>query len=279
MEKYDILPRQLLHEGTLSESNFFVPGFIDRQLAESVHDTAYLDRLYELELTPREQRISGFPHSHQLIERESMIMEGTRKAAEWAMEKGAAMNIAGGTHHAFTNRGEGFCLMNDQAIAASYLLEEKMVKKILIVDLDVHQGNGTAEIFEKNDQVFTFSMHGKNNYPLKKERSNLDVELADQTNDKEYHHVLESSLDEILNQFIPDFVFYQAGVDVLASDQLGKLALTIDGAKKRDEIIFNRIRQLAVPVVCTMGGGYSKDLRLIIEAHANTFRTIQHILF
>lgn len=279
MEKYDLLPRQLLHEGTLNENNFFRPNHIDRSLAEAVHQKGYLEDLYSLKINSREQRISGFQHSAQLIERESLIMEGTRKCAELALQSGAAMNIAGGTHHAFTDRGEGFCLMNDQAIAADWLLKNQLAKKILIVDLDVHQGNGTAEIFQNNENVFTFSMHGRNNYPLKKERSDLDIELEDRTTDKDYLHLLNRSLERILTNFVPDFVFYQCGVDILESDQLGKLAISMQACKQRDEIVFKTVQQLKVPVVCSMGGGYSKDIKLIIEAHSNTYRVIQHILF
>lgn len=279
MEKYDLLPRQLLHEGTLNNDHFIQPTQIDRYLAEEVHQKEYLDDLYNLSINPREQRVSGFQHSAQLIERESIIMEGTRKCAELAMKTGAAMNIAGGTHHAFTNRREGFCLMNDQAIAANWLLKNQIVKRILIIDLDVHQGNGTAEIFQRNKEVFTFSMHGKNNYPLKKERSDLDVELEDKTTDKEYLYLLEASIDKILTNFTPDFIFYQCGVDILESDQLGKLAVSMQACRHRDEIIIHTAKQLNVPIVCSMGGGYSKDIKLIIEAHANTFRTIQHHLF
>jgi acetoin utilization deacetylase AcuC-like enzyme len=279
MEKYDLLPRQLLHEGTLTSNNFFSPVEISRKAAELAHDEDYLDRLYNLQLSPREQRQSGFPHSVSLIRRERMIMEGTRKCAELALEFGAAMNIAGGTHHAFSAKAEGFCLMNDQAIAAKWLIEQHAADKILIIDLDVHQGNGTAEIFGSDQNVFTFSMHGRNNYPIRKERSDLDVELEDGTGDKEYLYALEMSLENILQRFQPEFVFYQCGVDVLLTDRLGKLALTRSGVKRRDEIVFEIVKQLDIPVVCSMGGGYSQDIREIVEAHANTFRKAQEILF
>lgn len=202
-------------------------------------------------------------------------MEGTRKCAEFALQtNGVGLNIAGGTHHAFSNRGEGFCMLNDQAIAAQWLLDQQLVQKILIIDLDVHQGNGTAEIFRNESRVFTFSMHGRNNYPLKKEVSDLDVELADATSDALYLFTLQQRLDLILQKFVPDFIFYQSGVDVLQTDKLGKLALTLDGCKKRDEVVFRLAKQLEVPIVCTMGGGYSPEIKTIIEAHANTFRTV-----
>jgi acetoin utilization deacetylase AcuC-like enzyme len=279
MEKYDLLPRQLLHEGTITEDQLFSPAEIDLKIAAGVHQPDYLERLYNLRLTQREQRESGFPHSEALIQRESVIMEGTRKCAEYALQFGAAMNIAGGTHHAFSSKAEGFCLMNDQAIAARWLISEEKVNRVLIIDLDVHQGNGTAEIFGEEPNVFTFSMHGRNNYPMRKEHSDLDVELEDGIRDKDYLVTLEQSLDRILSDFHPEFVFYQCGVDILETDKLGKLAVSMDGIKKRDELVFQTVRQLGVPVVCSMGGGYSADTRQIVEAHAICYRKIQDILF
>ena len=279
MEKYDLLPRQLIHEGTLSDENFFQPGNLMDEDALAAHRDVYLDKLYGLRLSRQEERATGFPQTEALVEREKLIMEGTRACAELALLNGAAMNIAGGTHHAFSDKGEGFCLMNDQAIAARWLLREKKADKILVIDLDVHQGNGTAEIFREEPNVFTFSMHGRNNYPLKKELSDLDVELDDGIKDKDYLYQLESSLDQITVRFKPDFIFYQCGVDVLESDQLGRLNVSLIGCKRRDEMVFELVRSLNVPVVCSMGGGYSKDIRVIIEAHANTFRSAQQFLF
>jgi acetoin utilization deacetylase AcuC-like enzyme len=278
MEKYDLLPRQLIHEGTIIPEQLFAPEGIDQSHLLRVHDASYVSRLFSLQITQKEQRISGFPHNEALIQRESYIMEGTRKCAEFALDEGLAMNIAGGTHHAYADRGEGFCLLNDQAIASAWLLEEQLVNRILIVDLDVHQGNGTASFFSDDSRVFTFSMHGKNNYPLKKENSDLDVELDDGTNDATYLHLLRASLDQILYRFNPDFVFYQCGVDVINSDKLGKLCLTLKGCRERDHIVFDTVRQLGVPVVCSMGGGYSPQVREIVEAHANTFREAQFVL-
>lgn len=279
MAKYELLPKQLLYEGTVEEENFFRPTFPSIDLILAVHDENYLDQLLNLKLTPREQRKTGFPHSEQLIQREQIIMNGTVQCAIYALEYGCAINIAGGTHHAFTNRGEGFCLLNDQAIAAQYLLDKQLANKILIIDLDVHQGNGTAEIFEQNPNVFTFSMHGRNNYPLHKERSDLDVELEDNTLDKRYLDILEKSLNEILRLFTPDFVFYQCGVDIISTDKLGKLGVSIPGCKQRDEFVFNFVKQQNLPIVCSMGGGYSPEIKHIIEAHANTYRTAQHLFF
>jgi acetoin utilization deacetylase AcuC-like enzyme len=273
MEKYDLLPKQLLLEGTLEENHFFIPGFLNPQFALDVHDVNYLDRLNALELTPREQRVSGFPHSIPLIEREYKIMEGTRMCAQLAKRSnGVAFNIAGGTHHAFSNRAEGFCLLNDQAIAARWLLNQNLANQILIIDLDVHQGNGTAEIFKNESKVFTFSMHGDHNYPLHKEKSDLDIPLFDGTTDEVYLNLLVENLEIILGKITPDFIFYQSGVDILGTDKLGRLNITLDGCKKRDEIVFQLVKQLNIPAVCSMGGGYSPDIKTIIEAHANTFR-------
>ena len=220
----------------------------------------------------------GFVHSDLLIKREKRIMEGTRLCAEYALHEKVAFNIAGGTHHAYADRGEGFCLLNDQAIASKWLMHEKEVNKILIIDLDVHQGNGTAKIFENDPNVFTFSMHGKNNYPLKKELSDLDIELEDGTGDRDYLYLLESSLHSILKDFDPDFVFYQCGVDIIDTDKLGKLKVSKEGARKRDILVFDTVKQLDVPVVCSMGGGYSPKIADIVDAHANTFRMAQTIL-
>jgi len=189
------------------------------------------------------------------------------------------MNIAGGTHHAFSDRGEGFCMLNDQAIGAKYLQQKGLAKKILIVDLDVHQGNGTAEIFEDDESVFTFSMHGKANYPFHKETSDLDIPLENGTTDQEYLAILKDTLPKLITTEKPDFIFYQSGVDILESDKLGKLSLTIEGCKERDRFVLQTCFDNNIPVMCSMGGGYSKDIKIIIEAHANTFRLAQEIFF
>ncbi len=278
MEKYHLLHRQLLFEGTIAPSEFFEPEIIQTEHVLAVHTSEYFDKLLQLQCTPREQRVSGFIHSEELIRRELTIMEGTRLCAEWALSGGMALNIAGGTHHAYTDRGEGFCLLNDQAIAAQWLLDQKLAKNILIIDLDVHQGNGTAEIFSNNPQVFTFSMHGASNYPLKKELSDCDIAVPDGTGDMVYLNLLREQLVYLLETMKPDFIFYQSGVDVLATDTLGKLSLTLDGCKERDRIVIQEAKDRNLPIVCSMGGGYSKDIRIILEAHANTFR-LAHYFF
>lgn len=279
MEKYDLLHQQLMHEGIVEANDFFRPQILDIANAAAVHTKAYLDRLIGLQLTPREQRVTGFPHSELLIRREMCIMEGTRACADFAFRnKGIAMNIAGGTHHAYAEKGEGFCLLNDNAIAAQWLLDQQLCQRVLIIDLDVHQGNGTAAIFKENPHVFTFSMHGAHNYPLHKEQSDLDVGLKDGTEDREYLYLLEVNLNKVIEAFTPDFIFYQCGVDILNTDKLGRLGVSAAGCKERDKIVFETARQLCVPVVCSMGGGYSPQIKNIVDAHANTFKVAQYIL-
>jgi acetoin utilization deacetylase AcuC-like enzyme len=277
MEKYDLIPRQLLYEGVITEDQLTSPEVIELEHVLKVHDEKYVKKLLNSELTPREQRVSGFVHSPQLIERELRIMEGTRLAAKYAYEtKSIGLNVAGGTHHAFSNRAEGFCLLNDQAIAAKWLLEHTGVKKVFIIDLDVHQGNGTAEMFKNEPAVFTFSMHGRNNYPLQKEQSDFDVPLEDGCEDETFLNLLKDSLQKIENQFTPDFIFYQCGVDILKTDALGKLGVSMEGCKQRDKLVFQFAKRLDVPVVCSMGGGYSKEIKYIVDAHVNTFKLGQY---
>jgi acetoin utilization deacetylase AcuC-like enzyme len=279
MSKYEILPQQLLHEGTITTSNLFSPHPVDEQLITMTHEPQYWQRLKDLALTPREIRRTGFPLTRALVEREVTIMNGTVLCTHFALEHGVAMNIAGGTHHAFTDRGEGFCLLNDIAIAANYLLQNKMASRILVVDLDVHQGNGTAEIFRNDHRVFTFSMHGANNYPLQKEQSDLDIGLPDYTDDSFYLKTLDANLKNLLDHVQPDFMFFQSGVDILDTDKLGRLSVTRDGCKKRDKLVLQLAHQNRIPIVASMGGGYSPDFRDIIEAHANTYRLAQEIYF
>lgn len=223
MLKYELLPQQLVHEGIAQKSDFFEPEIIPIEPVLRVHTKEYVSDLLDLTLDPKAARKIGFPLSKELVERELRIAQGTILGAEKAFENKVAFNIAGGTHHAYSNRGEAFCLLNDQAIAAQYLLDTRLAKKVFIVDLDVHQGNGTAEIFQKNDNVFTFSTHGKSNYPFKKETSNLDIAFEDKTSDDEFLKTISEIIPILIEQEKPDFIFYLAGVDILASDKLGKL--------------------------------------------------------
>jgi acetoin utilization deacetylase AcuC-like enzyme len=279
MSKYEILPQQLLHEGTIRAENIFHPSPIDQKWILRTHDESYWNKLETLALTPREVRRIGFPLTERVVNREVTIMNGTLLCTHYALENGIAMNIAGGTHHAFTNKGEGFCLLNDIAIAANYVLDNKMARQVLVVDLDVHQGNGTAQIFRNEPRVFTFSMHGANNYPLVKESSDLDIGLPDFTEDNFYLKTLEANLRNLMDQVQPDFIFYQCGVDILDTDKLGRLSVTREGCKQRDRIVLETAKRNGIPLVASMGGGYSENFRDIIEAHANTYRLAQEIFF
>ncbi|WP_162340669.1 histone deacetylase family protein [Cyclobacterium salsum] len=279
MEKYELLPEQLLYEGTLSEANFFKPEKGDEHWVRAVHDGQYLEKLKRQQLSPSEIRRTGFPLSEALVERELHIMQGSVMAADFALEYGIAMNTAGGTHHAFADRGEGFCLLNDIAITAQYLVEGRGLKSVLVVDLDVHQGNGTAALFANNSKVFTFSMHGEHNYPMHKEKSDLDIPLKDYTDDKTYLEILGENLPALMDRVAPEFLIYQSGVDVLASDKLGRLGLSLSGCKERDRMVLETAKKSRVPVMCCMGGGYSQKINDIIEAHANTYRLAQELFF
>ncbi len=277
MLKYELLPQQLLYEGTAHQTDFFAPEACELNTVLAIHTKEYVSDLLNLTLDARAARKIGFPLSAALVEREFRIAQGTILGCQKAFESKVAFNIAGGTHHAYTNRGEAFCMLNDQAIGAQFLLDNKLAKKILIVDLDVHQGNGTAEIFQDNPNVFTFSTHGKTNYPFKKEKSDLDIPFPDGTTDKEFLKTISEIIPKLIEQQKPDFIFYLAGVDILESDKLGKLSCTIDGCKKRDEIVFNLCNQYQIPVQVSMGGGYSPEIKTIIEAHANTYRMAKSV--
>jgi acetoin utilization deacetylase AcuC-like enzyme len=279
MSKYDLLPEQLLYEGTVNPDAFFHPDPLEDDKILLTHTTEYLHKLNHQTLSPKEIRQIGFPMSPRLVYRGKHIANGTYMAALYAQEFGISMNIAGGTHHAFAHKGEGFCLFNDIAIASSILLKNTPFMKILIVDLDVHQGNGTASIFQNEERVFTFSMHGEKNYPLRKETSDLDIALPDGCDDNHYLKILDKHLNETISRVEPDFMFYLAGVDVLHTDKLGRLALTRQGCKERDRHVLTAAKNNKIPLAVSMGGGYSVHLRDIIEAHANTFRLAQNIFF
>ena len=272
MLKYELIPEQLLHEGVIEPENLFEPEPIAEDIILLTHDKMYWQQLKALTLPPKEQRRIGFPLNAELVERELRITQGTIDGAKFAMREGVAFNVAGGTHHAGSNWGEGFCLLNDQAITANYLLNNDLSKRILIIDLDVHQGNGTAEIFNKESRVYTFSMHGDKNFPFRKEKSNLDVPLPDNIEDEAYLDALTVNLKKAFAEANPDFVFYLSGVDVLSTDKLGKLSLTKAGCKERDRIVLEACKTKNLPVQVSMGGGYSADIKDIVDAHCNTYR-------
>lgn len=279
MAKYNLLPTYLLKEGICTKDNFFEPKKISAEIILKVHTENYYHRLLNLELNKKEVRKIGFPLRADLIDRGHYIIGGTIQGCAFAIENGVALNIAGGTHHAYEDHGEAFCLLNDQAVAAQYLLDTNKASKILIVDLDVHQGNGTAKIFENNPHVFTFSMHGAKNYPFKKEKSDLDTGLEDGTEDAEYLSVLKNTLPMLIQKIQPDFIFYLSGVDILKGDKLGRLACSIEGCKARDRFVFETCKKHKIPVQVSMGGGYSPAIDSIIEAHANTFKMAQEVYY
>jgi len=279
MLKYELIPAQLLHEGIISKDNLFSPGLLTEDIITLTHDESYWHQLRDLTLEPKEQRRTGFPLSARLVERETRIAKGTIDGCHYAFKNGIAFNVAGGTHHAGSNWGEGFCLLNDQAIAANYLLYNRLAQSILIIDLDVHQGNGTAEIFENKPEVFTFSMHGANNFPYRKERSDLDIALQDGVGDDEFLDILETTLPGLIEQQRPDFIFYLSGVDILATDKLGKLALSKEACKARDQFVFEQCIKRNIPVQVSMGGGYSPQIKDIVDAHCNTFKVAVDLYF
>lgn len=277
MLKYELIPQQLLHEGVITQEHVFAPLPAAEDTILLTHDKSYWQRMRALQLTDREMRAIGFPLSEELVNREITIMQGSIDCALKALQYGVSLNVAGGTHHAFADRGEGFCLLNDFAIAANYLLHHKLVKGAMIIDLDVHQGNGTAALFRNNDRVFTFSMHGAHNYPFRKETSDLDIGLPDGINGNEYLDILNKELPALLDKFKPDIAFYLSGVDVLETDKFGKMKLTITDCLHRDEIVFTECKKRGIPVAVAMGGGYSPDIRHIVTAHCNTFKAAKEI--
>ncbi|MBK43137.1 MAG: histone deacetylase [Flavobacteriaceae bacterium] len=279
MLKYELIPEQLIRKNICSSINFFSNSEIKKRDAILTHDELYYDELINLSLSKHDKRLIGFPLTNDLVKREKIIAQGTIKNTSYALEYGISMNIAGGTHHAFKSKPGAFCMLNDQAIATNFLIENKICNRIMIIDLDVHQGNGTASIFENENSIFTVSFHGKKNYPFLKENSNFDLEFDDGTGDKEYLRELREKIPRLIDDFEPEFIFYLAGVDVLKNDKLGRLSLSIEGCKERDRFILNLCKTNNIPVQVSMGGGYSIHLKEIIDAHSNTFELAQEIYF
>lgn len=277
MLKYELIPEQLIHEGTITAANLSTPVECADDIVLLTHSPGYIKKLKEQRLSEKEQRQIGFTLSPQLTEREFIITQGTINCCHAAFGSGVALNVAGGTHHAFADRGEGFCMLNDFAVASNYLLQQQLAKKILIIDLDVHQGNGTAKLFEHDKRVFTFSMHGAHNYPFHKEQSDLDIGLKDGTDDSIYIPLLDQTLAMLLKEVKPDFAFFLSGVDVLDTDKFGRLKVTLQGCRQRDKLVFSKLKAMQVPCVVAMGGGYSADIKIITEAHCNTFRLAKDI--
>jgi acetoin utilization deacetylase AcuC-like enzyme len=272
MSKYPLLKERLLAEGILVAGDILQPEPIDAPTLELVHTREYLVKLASSGLSAAEQRRLGLPWSEALWQRSRLASAGTLLAARAALEDGLAGNLAGGTHHAFADHGEGFCVLNDVAIAIRKLQAERLIERAAIIDLDVHQGNGTAAIFEADEAVFTFSMHGERNYPLAKMRSNLDVPLRDGVGDAEYLDALRQHLPRVLDASNADIVFYLAGVDVAAGDRYGKLALSEEGIRQRDRCVIEAVRSRGVPLSIVLAGGYASSRARTAELHAHAFR-------
>ena len=276
IKKFELVRDQLIREKTLQTSEIFEPPPAAVPDVLLVHTEDYITRLRGGTLTTREVRRLGLPWSESLVRRSFLATSGTINAAKHALENSVSSNLAGGTHHSFPNRGEGFCVLNDVAVAIRVLQKENLARRFLIVDCDVHQGNGTAFIFKDDPAIFTFSMHGEKNYPLFKETSTLDIELPDKTNDQEFLGILDEALQRIFLHR-PDLIFYLGGADPFENDKLGRLGLTIEGLRRRDEMVLNFAKDRQIPIVTVMSGGYAKDINDTVEIHCNTIRAVKKV--
>lgn len=271
MAKYDLIPQKLIADGIITADNLFHPQLLSEDEILTTHTADYWHKLKTGQISRSEMRKIGFEWSQKLITRERYIAHATYECALYAKEYGVSLSVSGGTHHAFADHGEGFCIFNDVCVASHLLLQRGQANRIVIVDLDVHQGNGNASIMADNPSVFVFSMHGKKNYPFVKPPSDLDVELDDGTGDDVYLAKLAEHLPQVLECFRPDMMFYQAGVDVLNTDKLGKLALTQDGLLAREHYVLSTAKAYGVPVAVVMGGGYSADINDVVRGHCGVF--------
>ena len=278
IRKFELVRDTLLADGTLAADEIVEPAPAAVEDLLLVHTEDYITRLRSGELTAKEIRKLGLPWSESLVRRSFHAISGTINAAKDCLTSGIASNLAGGTHHAYPDRGEGFCVLNDIAVAIRVLQRDGLARRFLIIDLDVHQGDGTAFSFCDDTDVFTFSMHGAKNYPLFKQTSSLDIELADKTADEEYLETLEHALSRVILHD-PDVIFYLAGADPYEKDKLGRLGLSIDGLRRRDEMVLRFARDRGVPIVTTMSGGYAADIADTVEIHANTIRAVKKVCF
>ena len=276
IRKFELVRDRLLSEGTLHLDQLHEPEPASVEDVLLVHTNDYVSRLCSGNLTQKEIRRLGLPWSESLVRRSFYATGGTIAAAHAALAEGYSSNLAGGTHHSFADRGEGFCVLNDVAVAIRALRARNLFRRAAIVDCDVHQGNGTATIFTGDDDTFTFSIHGANNYPLFKAQSTLDIELADETSDDEYLTALAGTLPAVFRND-PEIVFYLAGADPYAGDKLGRLSISIEGLRQRDEFVLSKCYEREVPVVTVMSGGYGKDINDTIEIHCNTIRMVKEV--
>lgn len=272
MKKFSGLHEYLINKGIIDERNVIEPTLADFVNLNLVHTQRYSRGVWTGELSRKEIRKLGLPWSNGLAVRSRLAVQGTINAGIMALQDGIAGNLAGGTHHSMPDGGEGFCVFNDVAVAIKVLKQTKWAKNILVIDCDVHQGNGTAEIFRDDPDVYTFSMHGEKNYPFVKPPSTYDIGLPDGTGNKEYQEILAEALSTIFDEFTPDLVFYLGGIDPLESDHFGRLALTLDGLRERERIVFESITQKEVPLVLLLSGGYAPTISQTVEAHAIMYK-------
>lgn len=272
IEKYERLRQRVLAEGLVGPSHLHEPPRVTREQLLRVHTADYVDRLTSGTLSESEVRRLGFPWSPGLVERSLRAVGGTCEAVSAALERGVAMNLAGGTHHAFATHGEGFCVFNDVAVALRDVLDSQRIARAAVIDLDVHQGNGTHALFADDPRVYTFSMHGGKNYPFHKVSGDLDIELEDGTDDESYLALLHEALPRVLAAASPDLVVYLAGADPHEGDRLGRLALTFEGLARRDDMVLQAAREVGIPVAVTIAGGYGRDIDDTVEVHCRTVR-------
>lgn len=270
MAKYAMIAEGVVARGIVPRERLAEPSRASREAVTRVHDAGYVDAVLEHGLTEAEQRRLGFPWRPELAERSLRTVQGTIEATRDALACGIGLNLAGGTHHAFPGHGEGFCVFNDVAIAIRTLQAEGRITRAVVLDLDVHQGNGTARIFADDPGVFTFSMHGAGNYPFRKERSRLDLELPDRTGDDAYLALLSRHLDAVLEEARADLAVFIAGADPYRFDRLGRLSLSMEGLEQRDAAVLAACRRRGLPVAVVLGGGYAADLQDVVTIHANT---------
>ncbi|MDZ7806841.1 MAG: histone deacetylase [Gracilimonas sp.] len=279
MKKFSGLHNYLINHRVVSENEVITPSLVEFSSLITVHTERYANAVWSGELDRKEIRRMGLPWSKSLAIRSRLAVQGTINAGLMALQDGLSGNLAGGTHHSMPDHGEGFCVYNDVAVAIRVLQQSMWVNKVLVIDCDVHQGNGTAHIFEKDENVYTFSIHGENNYPFKKPSSDLDIGLPDKTNDKDYHIALISALSRIKSEFNPDLVFYLGGIDPLERDHFGRLSLTMDGLRKRDRIVIETITQWNKPITLLLSGGYAPTLPETVTAHAQMFEVAKEMGF
>lgn len=277
MKKFVVLHRHLLDRGIITENQVVEPSLAEFTSLCSVHTSRYASSVWNGTLTRKEERRMGLPWSKSLAIRSRLAVQGTINAGLMALQDGVSGNLAGGTHHAMPDLGEGFCVYNDVAVAIKVLKQAMWVKKVLVIDCDVHQGNGTAEIFKDDDDVYTFSIHGEKNYPFKKPPSTYDIGLPDHTGNRDYINTLTDALTRMYSEFMPDLIFYLAGIDPLKTDHFGRLSLTQRGLRERDHRVISSAADRDIPITLLLSGGYSPSVRETAENHAILYESATEI--